>query len=97
MYNNLINCFGEGVSSNQGRQLYFFMFKTTIAHSIWVFINIYCPLKLKYARICISVSIHSLLGHVFMIQCARMYVYVHVHNVLFVHVTKLRAHTHLCM
>ena len=43
----------------------------------------------------ISVSTHSLLGHVYMIQCARMYVYAHVHNVMFVHVTKL--HAYACM
>ena len=64
---------------------------------MWVFIYIYRPLKLKYARIYISVSTHCMFGHVFTIQCARMYVCEHVHNVLFVHVMKLRAHTHLCM
>ena len=60
----------------------------TIAHSIWVFINIYCVLKLKYTRICINFCFNP-----FSVR-ARMYVYVHVHNVMFVHVTKLRAHTH---
>ena len=38
---------GGGVGSNQGRPIYLFTFKTSFAHSIWVFINIYCPLKLK--------------------------------------------------
>ena len=75
MYNNLINCFGGGVGSNQGGQIFFY-----VLNHYRAFHNM---------DVCISVSTHSLFSHVFTIQCARMYVYVHVHNVLFVHVTKI--------
>ena len=42
---------------------------------------LYCPLKLKYTCM-FSVSNNSRFGHVFTIQWARTYVYVHVHNVM---------------
>ena len=48
-------------------------------HPWYSFIILYCPLKLKYTCM-FSVSNNSLFGHVFTIQCARTYVYVHVHN-----------------
>ena len=95
MYNNLINCFGEGVGSNQGRQIFFF-YVLNYYRAFHMGIHLYIlSFETKICTyLCISVSTNSLFGHVFTMQCARMYVYVHV---LFVHVTKLRAHTHLCM
>ena len=67
------------MGSNQGRPIDFLRFKPLSRFSYKYSLILYCPLKLKYTCM-FSVSTNSLLGHVFTNQCARTYVYVHVHN-----------------